>query len=1001
MMQDNIDESKKSQNPIETRLLGQELLGEQYWRMAETHQISGKEANFEPTTAAELSAPNPASSPSLIEAQKNIEREGNNDVHFEINNESNILNHPPKKRASKACDLCRRRKIKCDAFDDRLKKCSNCIKYHSECTFSNQNKRKGDLIEKAEESKRSRSKADIASALMQSTEFAPQASVEIPQRTLAEKRLPDQLTSKQEDAGVTLQTTSVPLKEAGLNDSKTTNISQFKIPDSLNSKIEKLDRKVAVVIDNMARFEWLLDKLIKKTENPNPTLNSSRKPRRKLYSTAILTAPKIEWVKYKLSPLTSDLQFISPINSILSISLKWYVVQVRKLMSGNVITQGLTQSQYYSLPDKNLATRLLINFHQFCISSVTGIIKLEECLSLASRYYDNVARETMTYPELFLLNVCVCSGASITRKMDSMVNEHRLLQIIENETFFNSNQYYHKLSMVCAHTKTIQALLIYYHYLQDNVSTELAVPVLDTAVRFAMELRLKRKKIHMSFLDVNEVLDRGSLWWHCFSADARASMILSRPPIISLDNMDVLTDAGYFDLLKKNILPKLVKDTVAIEKIDNVHKALDIIGNHCEYFPFFISYFVSKLLSLESRVFSQCFAVRSTLHLSFDEILHSISDLNKELRTWFDKLPPAMKLESYKQYLSLLLMDPTIHNTTLSFKVACSQVISCHLHYLYLTNILSMFACSFILDNQNLFTDSTHDVPAVFKTFCEQSKMASITALKVFQSLEYQPCMHNDMLYPFSTAVFVLIFFIIDGLEDDNSGDLISLLNLLHDSHIHLVGDNQRNLSYNNMKWSTTVFMYSFLLKNIISKMKEMPMFRGSLNIDESYYDSILSSLLTSSNSIKTEAVQEYIDTLKSMGVHSGDFDDIDEIGFNNKPSSNSRDTETILNPFKDVSSEFFQLLKSSNFIGNIRREANLPDKVEEADNSLFANFPYPLSFIYPRYRSSKGIDINEEWRKSEVLQAKQQQPSQIKELLPFGSLLFDRDFSVMNIFSN
>lgn len=46
-----------------------------------------------------------------------------------------VTTKPAKKRVSKACDRCRRRKIKCDDLDPVSGKCSNCIKYKVPCTF--------------------------------------------------------------------------------------------------------------------------------------------------------------------------------------------------------------------------------------------------------------------------------------------------------------------------------------------------------------------------------------------------------------------------------------------------------------------------------------------------------------------------------------------------------------------------------------------------------------------------------------------------------------------------------------------------------------------------------------------------------------------------------------------------------------------------------------------------------------------------------------------------
>ena len=49
----------------------------------------------------------------------------------------------------------------------------------------------------------------------------------------------------------------------------------------MNSKIEKLDRKMSYIIDSVARLEWLLDKAVKKQEGKYKEKNNCPNQREK------------------------------------------------------------------------------------------------------------------------------------------------------------------------------------------------------------------------------------------------------------------------------------------------------------------------------------------------------------------------------------------------------------------------------------------------------------------------------------------------------------------------------------------------------------------------------------------------------------------------------------------------------------------------------------------------------------------------------------------------
>ncbi|CAI4050846.1 hypothetical protein SKDZ_15G0670 [Saccharomyces kudriavzevii ZP591] len=900
-----------------------------------------------------------------------------------------------KKRVSKACDHCRKRKIRCDEVDPQTDKCSNCVKFQSVCTF----KHRDEILQK-------KRKLEIKQHL--ASEKSPQSQNNV--SSYASSSLPgnnDNGRFESFNSGASLESNIIN-KISGV---------QNNLNRKMNSKIEKLDRKMSYIIDSVARFEWLLDKVVRKQEDKHKEKSSLPKPKRKIYSTALLTAQKLYWFKHTLGAKVSNEEFLSPISEILSISLKWYATQMKKFMDLSSPAFFSSEIILYSLPPKQQAKRLLENFHATLLSSVTGIISLKECLDLAEKYYSESA-ERLTYPEHLLLNVCLCSGASatqsITRGDSKYLRKDRYdptsqeLKMIENVALLNAMYYYHKLSTICSGTRTLQALLLLNRYFQVTYDTELANCILGTAIRLAVDMELNRKSSYKS-LDFEEAIRRRSMWWHCFCTDKLYSLMLSRPPIVGEQDMDMLTDQNYYEVIKYDILPDLIDKKEDLSKITDVNSALNVVANFCQHISLFISYYVSKLVNIESKIYSTCFAVRSTLDLSFDAMLDKIVDLNDSLNSWRDNLHVSMKLKSYKQYLSVLYAQKSQENPALSFEIACCRVLHCHFRALYSIVILSMLTTSLIIDNKRLYKGSRHDIPQIFKLFSSQYLKATKEMLQLFQGIDYQAHMYNEIMYQFSTAVFVLFFFVVDNIHNPKKRcEVKEIIVLLEKSYDHLLGENEEQLMFDNVKWNTLIVFYSHFLKYVLQRYHEVNDSMSEFNPKP--YEEIIAKVITHSRKIKDETVDQLIMSLKSYGsFHTLQKDNEagladDELNTNDISAEDFVE-EAPINLFGELSVDILKMLKSHSPISNIGDLSPLSRKKGIADDSSL----YPIrsdstSLVYPIHSSdtadalSADLDTAEKTDSNENNEIRKDFEA-FSTLLPLGKLIYDRDYSFVNTF--
>ncbi|EJS41844.1 hal9p [Saccharomyces arboricola H-6] len=900
-----------------------------------------------------------------------------------------------KKRVSKACDHCRKRKIRCDEVDPQTSKCSNCVKFQSACTF----KHRDEILKK---------KRKLESKQNSTSDKSRHIQNSVPNRISSS--IPQSIDTVPFDSF----NSNASLDSEIIN--KVSNM-QNNFNKKMNSKIEKLDRKMSYIIDSVARFEWLLDKVVKKQEDKHKENNNLPKPTRKIYSTAVLTAQKLYWFKQGLGTKVTNEEFLSPISEILSISLKWYATQMKKFMDLSSPAFFSSEIILYSLPPKRQAKRLLENFHATLLSSVTGIISLKECLDLAEKYYSE-STEKLTYPEHLLLNVCLCSGASATQpiirgdskylRKDRYDPTSRELKMIENVALLNAMYYYHKLANICSGTRTLQALLLLNRYFQLTYDTELASSILGTAIRLAVDMELNRKSSYKS-LDFEEAMKRRSMWWHCFCTDKLYSLILSRPPIVGEQDMDMLTDQNYYEVIKYDILPDIIDNKGDIEKVTDVNSALNVVVNFCQHISLFISYYVSKLVSIESKIYSTCFAVRSTLDLSFDAMLDKIIELNDSLNNWRNNLHVSMKLKTYKQYLSVLYAQNSQENPALSFEIACCRVLHCHFRSLYSIVILSMLTTSLLIDNRRLYKGSRHDIPQIFMLFSVQYLDASKEMLKLFQGIDYQTHMYNEVMYQFSTAVFVLFFYVVDNIKDPKkTADVKDTIELLKKSYDHLVGENDEQLLFDNVKWNTFIVFYSHFLKFILQRYHEI---NGTiLEFDPKPYEEIIAKVITHSSKIKDETVDQLIMSLKSYGsFHSLQEDNEagladDELNTDDITSDDFTG-EPPINLFGELSVNILKMLKSHSPIYDNRDLSPLSKNKEISDDSSL----YPMRsdsacLVYPIHSSdtedspSPDIDATDN-RDSSNDDSISKDFKAFSRLLPLGKLIYDRDYSFVNTF--
>lgn len=853
----------------------------------------------------------------------------------------------PKKRVSKACDHCRKRKIKCDDVKPRTGKCSNCTKFNAECTFDHHNamekKRKAHLMSTA-----AAATADAQTKRVKQQTFQPL------HKDICQEQ--SQLQSRDQD--VTQKDSALSLQ-------------------CINEKLESLESKMSAMVDWILKLDslgkrctdFLEEQRARDAKNQSLTDKGSL-PKKKQYSTSLLTKRKINWIKNELAtrgqktkdgcdPASCDLNsFFKPLEKMLSISSKWYVIQLKKIMDLSNPYALVNHTHLYPLPPKERCERILEVFYSKVLSSETSILDTTESKQLFEKYYSGV--EKLSYSELFLINVVLCLGSSYCtvdqRREENFVRKDRVgptveeLRAIEENTLLNSIYYFHKITIVCDGIKPIQGMLLLYQYMRTNLSVEIGYSIFATAVRFAQDMSLHNLDTYKR-LSYKECLKRRILWWHCYTTDKFLSLKLCKPSLINERDMTVLTDESYVALIKEQLLPQVGTDREAIDQITTIEEALKKLEEHCSCLPVFISYYTTKLARLSSKIYYSFFTPTSLKGQTFDAMIDRVLEIKNSLADWEKYLPGSIRLENYRQYLSMMYCQYAEGNPAVNFSVFSMHVLNLHFEHLYLAITTNLFACSFFLDNENLHDTSRHNVKYLKHFFAEQGKDYCIKTLLLSKTVEFSPNLYDRMLYNFFTSVFVLCLFCFKYIDLPQTAEHISILCEIHGV---LTAANSNAVSV-NMKWNVSMFVFTFFLIGCIKHFNRLSPVASHYNFTTEGYEKIMQELAQGSEEIKNKAVADLVTRLKSFSSpmnkkYADGSTDLESHDTTTTPQTISEHTFSngvprVLNIFNELDMNDLQSLESSMPI-NLLSEENgnalatnngiKPEQTFYNDGSLF-----------------------------------------------------------------
>ncbi|CCD22853.1 Tbs1p NDAI_0A06990 [Naumovozyma dairenensis CBS 421] len=764
----------------------------------------------------------------------------------------------PKKRGTRACDYCRKRKIKCSAVDPKTKKCPNCDKNNMKCTFK--------FHMELEKKKR-----------LKDAEFYDDGTIDFSDQGI-ESFSSMMMTNDQ--IGHLLD----ELKEYRRKNEQS------------NAAVDMLDRKLHIFKTYSTKIRSAFQDYVKKNHE---TESVDRKhlllPKRKRYSTKVLSTRYVYLVKGKLQPSMNKDEFFLPITKLFDMTSKWYVLQLKKFIDYSRFCPHDDDTGIqlvFPLPEKAKTIRLLEYLSSSSLYLPILSINSDKCKSLIEKYY-NFEESNLTIEESFLLNVCLCNGVTAAREVSS-TECYRLRKDnncplkdevfrIETQCFLNAISYYHQYYS-CSYNsismQSLRSLLMFVEYIRINMSFELAAPFLFTAINIAVRLGLNSESYYKN-MNLESFQEARMLWDYCRRLDNLFAFALTKNPVIGHDWFNISDEEYYLKIFKiisshssssasKRALEVTAKDDDDDDDGTQITQLIKIIANDPSNVSIVLDYYMSRLIEIESNINKVCFALKSCHNKPFDEILDNVCKLNDDLKQWQENLHPYMKIECYEKYLSLLFSQESLTDTTKAFEFTSCYVLRCNFQLLYLKIILGSFAVNFLNDNKNLFEHSLgYNIPEFLQKATDSIKDSSIEMLRLFLKTDFQTYIYREILYYLLTGIFSLLFHAIKNIDDPDKLDIVYVIELLEKCHVHLLGEGEELLECRNINWTTALAFFTFLMNLVSSYFTEKnPQFNNVFNYNSNYYSTFLEKLINICNNIGMENSQILSKCLKPKNAN-------------------------------------------------------------------------------------------------------------------------------------
>ncbi|KAI0393414.1 N-terminal binuclear Zn cluster-containing protein [Xylariaceae sp. FL0594] len=630
-------------------------------------------------------------------------------------------NEAKRRRIARACDMCRKKKIKCDG---KAPACSHCENNRTDCVFTQVEKKRSPpkgakYVEGLEKrAGRMESLLRLAGHLKEDDDATDLATLE---KRLAEKRKQLKHASNTSQAS---QSNPTSPSQTGFDGPESSPQSALTSPEPTRERDVKRDPSPppdGQGEQEVAALSEMMCSLVTNHQGETRYIGSSS-------GFSIFSPKGIEWVNER----TGDTSFQRMISEVSVDDNKWN--QWKPEVFGDLFQRPV----FRPLPPKPEALSLLKDYFEN-FNCIFPLFHQPTFMHLVERQYSPHPYEGSGW--WASLN-CALAIAHRLRVMSNLVPQE------EDEKSWayikNAMGVFSELTMRNTDLLSVQALLGIALFLQGTPNPQPSFLLVAAAIRLSHSIGLHKRGTGFN-LNPIEIEQRKRVFWIAYMLDKDLCLRSGRPPAQDDDDMNVeLPDADPADHIGN--IP-----------LANGKGKMNLFRVMCE------------LSVIQSRIYKRLYSTKAT-KLSDGELLQTIGELDKELETWKDNIDIDYRPEHEirASHTPLILHIVMLH---FSYYNALTTIHRMSIHHGFWTSRLANYAI------QGLNSRPLN--PRVFSSaaLCASAARATISLLKYIPQGDFS-CVWMALYFPVS-ALVTLFGNILQNPNDPRARSDTRLMNLV------------------------------------------------------------------------------------------------------------------------------------------------------------------------------------------------------------------------------
>ncbi|RSL49912.1 hypothetical protein CEP53_008990 [Fusarium sp. AF-6] len=608
-------------------------------------------------------------------------------------------NDPKRRRIARACDMCRKKKIKCDG---KMPACTHCINYKTECVFTQVEKKrappKGAKYIEGLENRLNRMEHLLRLSGLLDEEDGDLGALEKKLMERNQKSRQASMATASSPASPS-QTASVP---SAIDGTGSTPQSSLTSPNP----IVREDKRKSVTPapedanpedqEEVEALSEMMCSLVTNTYGETRYIGSSS-------GFSIFSPKGISWVNAK----TGDNSFQRTISAVSVDDHKW--TNWKPEVFGDLFQRPV----FRPLPSKPEALSLLKDFFEN-FNCIFPLFHQPTFMHLVERQYSSDPYHGSGW--WASLN-CALAIAHRLRVMSNLVPQE------EDEKAWgylkNALGVFPELTMRNTDLLSVQALLGMALFMQGTPNPQPTFLLIAAAMRLAHSIGLHKRGTGFN-LNPIEIEQRKRVFWIAYMLDKDLCLRAGRPPAQDDDDMNVeLPDADP-------------EDNIGNIPLADGKGKMNLFRVMCEF------------ATIESEVYKRLYSVQATKQ-SDGELLNTIGELDQKLEDWKDRIPidyrPEHEIKA--SHTPLILHVVMVH---LTYYNCLTTIHRMSVHHGYWTSRLSNYAI------QGLNAKPLN--PRVFSSaaLCTAAARASVSLLKYVPQGDFS-CVWLILYFPVSALV--------------------------------------------------------------------------------------------------------------------------------------------------------------------------------------------------------------------------------------------------------